>query len=206
MDIITSKVPKKASFFFLLFISISYSQTKRANTISSQEAFDMTELKGVTYSDNKPVIIAESKLNDQYYTTDIFPYLYKDYPLNGNFSISNRDTSELGVIPAKAIPVNAYYMTSIENDVNQPWTRANFPYKYNMPLLYKQDWVDLNNQIVNSYINGETGSAVLAQRFINSTFQFMRYGNYEIVMKYNLPGDKQSNEFIYKYRNNNNFR
>ena len=34
----------------------------------------------------------------------------------------------------------------------------------------------------------------------------MRYGNYEIVMKYNLPGDKKSTEYTYKYKNNNNFR
>lgn len=176
------------------------------NTISSQEAFDMAELNGVTYSDGKAMITAESKLNDEYYTTDIFPYLYKDYPLNGNYFINNRDTSELGVIPAKAIPLNSYYMTSIENDVNQSWTKGNFPFKYNMPLLYKQDWIDLDNQIINAYINGDTSVELIAKRFINSNFLFMRYGNYEIVMKYNLPGYKQTNEFTYKYKNNNNFR
>ncbi|RZJ53657.1 MAG: hypothetical protein EOO44_07790 [Flavobacterium sp.] len=176
------------------------------NTISSQEAFDMTELNGATYSDNKALVTAESKLNDEYYTADVYPYLYKDYPLNGNFSISNRDTNELGVIPSKAIPLNAYYMTSIENDVNQSWTKENFPFKYNMPLLYKQDWIDLNNQIVNAYVNGDVSVETIAKRFMNSNFLFMRYGNYEIVMKYNLPGDKQSRDFIYKYKNINNFR
>ncbi|WP_374175268.1 hypothetical protein [Flavobacterium tructae] len=176
------------------------------NTISSQEAFDMTELNGVTYSDNKPVITAESKLNDQYYSTDIYPYLYQNYPLNNTYSITNRDVNELGVIPAKAIPLNAYYMSSIENDVNQSWTKGNFPFKYNMPLLYKQDWVDLNNQIINDYVNGDANTELLAKRFINANYLFMRYGNYEIVMKYNLPGDKQANEFTYKYKNNNNFR
>ncbi|KQO32912.1 hypothetical protein ASF10_20120 [Flavobacterium sp. Leaf82] len=188
--------------FWPLFSDVIY----LTNTISSQEAFDLVDLQGVNYSDNKPIIIAQSKLNDQYYTTDIFPYLYKDYPVNGNYAISNRDTSELGVIPAKAIPVNAYYMTSIENNVNQSWTKGNFPYKYNLPLIYKQDWVDLDNQIINGYVNGDTSIETIAKRFKNSTFQFMRYGNYEIVMKYNLPGDKQANEFTYKYRNNNNFR
>ena len=177
-----------------------------SNTISSHEAFDLAELQGVTYSDNKSLILAHSKLNDEYYTTDIFPYLYKDYPLNGSYSINNRDTNELGVIPAKAIPLNSYYMASIENDVNQSWTKGNFPFKYNMPLLYKQDWVDLNNQIINAYVNGDSGSESIAKRFLNSKYLFMRYGHYEILMKYNLPGDKQSTEFIYKYKNNNQFR
>lgn len=176
------------------------------NTISSQEAFDIVDLQGVNYSDNKPMIVAQSKLNDEYYAIDIYPYLYKDYPLNGNYSITNRDTNELGVIPAKAIPLNAYYMTSIENNINQSWTKSNFPYKYNMPLLYKQDWIDLNNQIANAYVNGEASIESIAKRFRSSNFLFMRYGNYEIVMKYNLPGDKQASEFTYKYRNNNNFR
>ncbi|MEO8239277.1 MAG: hypothetical protein ABI576_14325 [Flavobacterium sp.] len=177
-----------------------------SNTISSQEAFDIVDLQGVNYSDNKPMVNAQSKLNDEYYTSDIFPYLYKEYPLNGSYSINNRDTSELGVIPAKAIPLSAYYMTSIENNVNQPWTKGNFPFKYNMPLLYKQDWVDLDNQIINAYVNGDTSVESVAKRFKNSNFLFMRYGNYEIVMKYNIPGDKQVNEFTYKFRNNNNFR
>ncbi|WP_223255487.1 hypothetical protein [Flavobacterium sp. LM4] len=176
------------------------------NTISSQEAFDIVDLQGVDYSDNKPMISAQSKLNDEYYTADIFPYLYKDYPLNGSYAISNRDTNELGVIPAKAIPLSAYYMTSIENNVNQSWTKGNFPFKYNMPLLYKQDWIDLDNQIINAYVNGDTSVESVAKRFVNSNFLFMRYGNYEIVMKYNLPGDKQANEFTYKYKNINNFR
>ena len=176
------------------------------NTITSQEAFDIVELQGVDYSDNKPIIVVQSKLNDTYYTTDIYPYLYKDYPLNGVYSITNRDTDDLGIIPSKAIPLSAYYITSIENDVNQSWTKTNFPYKYNMPLLYKQDWVDLNNQIINDYIDGVTNRSSIANRLLSNNYLFMRYGDYEIVMKYNLPGNKQSKEYTYKFRNNNDFR
>lgn len=176
------------------------------NTIKSQEAFDLTELKGVSYSDNKPLIEAESKLNDNYFTTDIYPFLYKEYPLNSKFSIKERDTNEYGVIPSKAIPLNSYYISSIENNINQTWTKDNFPFKYNMPLLYKQDWTDLNNQIINAYINGDKGIDSLANLFLNNNYLFMRFGIYEIVVKYNLPGNKQNNEFVYKFKNNNNFR
>ncbi|QOG01737.1 hypothetical protein [Flavobacterium sp. MDT1-60] len=147
-----------------------------------------------------------TKLNDDYYNVDIYPYLYKDYPLNNNFSINNRDTDELGIIPAKAVLLNSYYMTSIENDINQSWTKTNFPFKYNLPLLYKQDWVDLNNQIINAYINGDRNVESITKCFLNSNYLFMRYGNYEILMKYNLPGDKKLTEYIYKYKNNNKFR
>jgi hypothetical protein len=177
-----------------------------SNTISSQEAFDIVDLMGVAYSDNKAVISAESKLNDQYYLVDIYPYLYKDYPLNGTFTITNRDTNELGVVPAKAIPLSSYYTVSLENNINQSYTKGNFPFNYNMPFFYKEDWADLNNQIVNSYVNGDASIMALSQRFHNSNFQFMRHGNYEIVVKYNLPGNKQANEFVYKYKNIADFR
>lgn len=97
-------------------------------------------------------------------------------------------------------------MTSIENDINQSWTKSNFPFKYNMPLVYKSDWVDLNNQIVNDYINGITQSYELAQFFIKNNYLFMRYGDYEITMQYQLPGDKKTTDYTYKFRNNNKFR
>ena len=48
----------------------------------------------------------------------------------------------------------------------------------------------------------DTSTETIEKRFINSNFLFMRYGNYEIVMKYNLLGDKQSKEFVYQYKNN----
>jgi hypothetical protein len=176
------------------------------NTITSQEAFDLVELQGVKYTDNIPLVKAESALNDTYYTTDLYPYLYRDYPLNGTYYITNRDVKELGVVPYRAIPLNSYYMSCIENDVNQSWTKSNFPFKYNLPLLYKQDWVDINNQIMNDYVDGKVGTATVAERFLNSDFLFMRYGLYEVKMKYSIPGNKKTTEFVYKFKNDNNFR
>ncbi|WP_236023980.1 hypothetical protein [Flavobacterium flabelliforme] len=176
------------------------------NTISSQEAFDLAELQGVTHSDNKPIVTAKSKLNDDYYLKDIYPYLYKNYPINNIYSIKDRDTDDLGVIPSKAIPLNAYYMTSIENEINQSWTKSNFPFKYNMSMVYKLDWIDLNNQIINDYINGIQNSFEIAQFFLKNNYLFMRYGDYEITMQYQLPGGKKITDYNYKFRNNNKFR
>jgi hypothetical protein len=188
--------------FVVLYPDVIY----LSNTISSQEAFDLVDLQGATYSDNLPIITAQSALNDPYYSTDIYPYLYRDYPLSNVYYITNRDTKDLGIIPAKAIPLNAYYMTSIENDVNHAWTKSNFPFKYNLPLVYKEDWIDLNNQIVNDYINGLVSSTSIAKRFMNSDYLFMKYGYYDVLMKYNLPGGKKATEYTYKFKNNNNFR
>ncbi|PAM94954.1 hypothetical protein B4N84_10660 [Flavobacterium sp. IR1] len=195
-------IKTKAYNFGVLYSDVIY----LSNTINSDEAFDLADLQGVSYADNKPLITAQSSLNDEYYKIDIHPYLYKDYPLNGMYHITQRDTEEYGVVPAKAITLNASYITSIENNVNHGWTKENFPFKYNLPLLYKQDWTDLNNQIIRDYFGGAAASLPIGKRFLNSTYLFMRSGSYDIKLKYKLPGGKKSSDFTYTFKNKNSFR
>ncbi|MFK7108755.1 hypothetical protein [Flavobacterium oreochromis] len=176
------------------------------NGISSQEVFDLTDLQGSGYTENIPLVTATSKLNDTYYTTDMYPYLYKDYPLAGSYSVTNRDEKELGTPPAKALPLSNYYLTNLENNTNLSSLKTIFPFKYNLPLIYKQDWMDLRNQIVNDYVNGTINSNSLAYTFINKEYTFMRFGFYEVVLKYTLPGNKKTTSYLYKYKNNNQVR
>ncbi|QYS89613.1 hypothetical protein [Flavobacterium davisii] len=158
-----------------------------SNTLNSQEAFDLTDLQGTMYSETTPLLTATSKLNDTYYTTDMAPYLYKAYPLAGSYTLRNRDTNELGLPPAKALPISTYYLTSLENDTNTQWLKSNFPFKYNLPLLYKSDWMDLRDQVVNDYVNGTITSTSLAYQFLSKEYTFMRFGFYEVALKYRLP-------------------
>lgn len=176
-----------------------------SNTISDQEAYDLVDLEGTIYSNNTPLLKIESTLQDDYFQLDINPYLYKNYPLAG-YTITNRDTEQLGIIPTKALPITSYYLMSIENNVNSNWVRTNFPYKYNLPLLYKQDWVDLRNQIVNDYVQQKITTTNPAYPFLEKEFLFMRKGYYPVQMKYTLPGDKKATTFTYKFKNENNFR
>lgn len=177
-----------------------------SNSITSQEAFDLTDLQGSIYSNSLPLVTAASKLNDTYYAIDMFPYLYKQYPIAGTYSIRNRDEEEFGLPPAKALPLSNYYLTSLENDSNPSWLKSNFPFKYNLPLIYKQDWMDLRDQIVNDYVSGEIDSNSLAYTFINKEYTFMRYGFYEVALKYVLPGNRKTTEYTYKFKNNNQIR
>ncbi|WP_421498032.1 hypothetical protein [Flavobacterium columnare] len=177
-----------------------------SNTMDSQEAFDLTDLQGTVYSEAIPLLTATSKLNDTYFTTDMAPYLYKAYPLAGSYTLRNRDTNELGLPPAKALPISAYYLTSLENDTNAQWLKSNFPFKYNLPLLYKSDWMDLRDQVVNDYVNGTITSTSLAYQFLSKEYTFMRFGFYEVNLKYRLPGDKKTTEYTYKFKNSNQVR
>ncbi len=177
-----------------------------SNTINSQEAFEVADLAGTIYSDSKPLINATATLQDDYYTIDIGPNIYNSYPFGGTYEITNRILTEFGNPPSKALRLNNYYMMSIENDVNQDWTKSNFPFEYNLPLIYKQDWVDLYNQIINDQINGIINTSHPAYGLINKDYLFMRVGFYNIAMKYDLPGNKNSNTFYYRFKNENRFR
>jgi hypothetical protein len=177
-----------------------------SNTINSLEAFEVVDLTGTIYSANKPLINASSTLQDEYFVTDINPNIYNSYPFGGKYEITTRDVTVLGTPPAKALPLNAYYMMSIENDVNQDWTKQNFPFKYNLPLVYKEDWMNLYNQIVNDRANGVITTSHPAYSLVSKDYLFMRGGFYTVSIKYSLPGDKKTSNFYYRFKNPNQFR
>ncbi len=177
-----------------------------SNTINSQEAFEVVDLSGTLYSANKPLIEASSTLQDDYFGIDINPNIYNSYPFGGKYEITSRDVTEFGNPPSKALPLNSYYMLSIENDINDTWTKQNFPFKYNLPLVYKEDWMNLYHQIVNDQINGTINTSHPAYRLVSKDYLFMRAGFYNVSIKYNLPGNKKTSNFYYRFKNPNNFR
>ena len=177
-----------------------------SNTINSNEAFDLPELEGTKYTDNIPLIKAEANLVDEYFNTDINPPLYGQYPIGNSYEITHRDTEDLGLTPIRALPLNAYYMASLEHDTNDEWVKSNFPFKYNLPLTYRKDWANIKNQVVNDYVANVIDSSHPAFYFIDQDFLFMRYGFYEVKLSYKLPGDKKAVDYIYKFKNTNDFR
>ena len=177
-----------------------------ANQISSEETFDVVELTGNQYTENKPLVQVEATLSDGYYLKDMKPPIYGQYPLGGKYKIENREEKEYGVPPKRAVPILAYYLSSAQNDVNQGWMKSNFPYFYNLPLLYKQDWVDLHSQILNDYVDGLILRGSEAASFLDKDFYFMRYGKYTINMQYILPGGVKGSSYQYDFKNNNKFR
>ena len=177
-----------------------------SNAISSQEAFEIIDLTGTVYTDDKPLITAAATLQDDYFGTDMNPNIYATYPLGGKYEITYRDINEVGRIPTRALPINATYLLNLENNINNGWNKQVFPFKYNLPLLYKSDWMHFYNKIANDQANGIITTAHPAYALISKNFTFMRFGFYNIEMKYNLPGDKHSKNFYYQFKNLNQFR
>ncbi|MDM1398062.1 hypothetical protein HX049_12865 [Myroides odoratimimus] len=176
------------------------------NAISSEEPFEAIELVGSSFTDGKPLLQPEAVMDDKYFIMDINPFLYANYPLEGKYTFTHRDTQEYGVVPSKALFIRSYYLMSADRNVNKNWRMSYFPYTYNLGLVYKEDWVNLTNQMVNDAIDKPISSSSVYYELLRKRFEFMRHGDYNIKVNYVLPGEKQKVEYKYKYRNLNEFR
>jgi hypothetical protein len=163
------------------------------------EPFDLTELVGSAQTEDKPLITLAAALDESFYTTKIRPLLYEDYPVQGVIHVINRDANILGVPPAKALPIMTTYLNQIENNNFTGLVTKRFPYYYNLPQIYKFDFIDLQSQVINTYLGNPSNPAY--QRFISATYPFITPENYRINLKYNLPGGIQGTSSTFSYKN-----
>jgi hypothetical protein len=161
--------------------------------VRNMEPFDMVELAGNQYTRNQPLVAVIATLNEPFYTETIRPLLYQPYPVDGNIRITHRNTSELGVPPARAIPVNSEYLTNVENNnFTIRMASERFPYIYDVFSAFRNDFVNIQGQILNRYKN-DTGNP-LYQRFVVQSFPRITHGNYTINLQYTFPdGTKGTN-------------
>lgn len=165
--------------------------------IKPSEPFDLTELTGMATSDFKPLVQPVATLDDAYFTYDIYPNLYKNYPLAEGLHLTHRDTAAYGLKPARALPVLHSYLMDAEAGATRLQTRL--PYVYNLPHVYKLDYLDLQNQIVNKFL-GLPGLSQYSY-FITGRYEFIRYGTYRVRYQYVLPGGQKGSSAIVEYAN-----
>ncbi|MBL0683260.1 hypothetical protein [Aquimarina mytili] len=173
--------------------------------ISFNEGFDIVELKGNKYSENKALVVVESDLQDSYFTKDINPVIYQKYRQGSKYAVT-RDVSEFGYVPKKALPILSNYLTSVEYNVDLNWRATRFPYRYNLPDIYYQDYIDIRDRVLNDYAKGLLPSGSPEIDIINQDYKFMLYGKYNIKLQYILPGGIKGSSANYKYKNNLKFR
>ena len=170
------------------------------SSIQGHEGFELVELRGTEYSDRVPLISAESTLKDSYFVQDIDPIIYQKYGLDNKYTIS-RSPEEFGFRPKKALPISTSYITSLEHNVNLEWRSLRFPYIYNLPEVYKVDYLDISDRVLNDFVNGSLSSSDPALQILDNEFMFMRYGNYDVTLKYILPGGINGTSATYKFKN-----
>ncbi|RKF03601.1 hypothetical protein C8N26_1991 [Tenacibaculum lutimaris] len=176
-----------------------------SNRIESHEPFDIVELLGTSYTDNVPLVTIEATLQDDYFEKDINPPLYAKYPLGG-YRVKRRDESELGAPPKYALPLLNTYVNNVEYEVNKNMLETTFPFRYNLGYVYKQDWIDIESQIVNDYSDGIINNGNLVLEFLDKNYLFMRYGEYKVKLFYTLPSGIKGTNTTYKFKNPNKFR
>lgn len=170
-----------------------------ASTIEQHnEGFDLIELVGNNYSENKPLIVASATLEDEYFKQDIAPLLYENYPISGKYDF-NRDTNVLGVAPSKAISVRTNYLASISNDTDEDWRLKSFPFKYMLPKVYRDDFEAVMINISNDYHNNIDVEAKALQ-FLDNRFGFMREGKYKTRFSYVIPGGIKKTYALFDFK------
>ena len=169
----------------------------------TMEPFDIAELAGTDRTENKPLISVSAALDEYYYREKMYPLLYREYPAAGLFKVKRYDAEEIGVPPAKAIPVISTYLSKVENNDFTGIAKNLFPYRYDLPIYYKADLIDLQSQVLSAYVKNTDKriDASTYAHFVNATFPFISAGQYKINLQYIMPGEVKGTSGTFEYRN-----
>lgn len=198
----TDKMNQKALVNGLREIIYSDVHALRAE-VSNSEKFSKEELSGALYSQNKPLVTVEAILDDAYFTSEIRPLIYAEYPLDGNLTVT-RSTSAMGLPPVKAIEKLTWYETYLEESPSNSYLFTRMPFRYHLPYYYKQDFIDLQYKIVNRYLQNPGSYQSKIQQYnyiINGIFPYIKPGNYKVKYQYTLPGDVPGTSKVFTYTN-----
>lgn len=167
--------------------------------VSNGEAFDLPELAGTDYTAGMPLVQPYAVVNDAYFTEDLNPLFYADLPYE-DINISGRDTAELGFIPRRALPISLGYRSLVENgNFSDQQVTQWLPYIYDLPSIYKADFQDIQNQLVNRYLG--TPRQKDFEKIINGYYPFIREGFYEVNYQFVLPGGTKGSASVVRYQN-----
>ncbi len=185
----------------IIYSDVHALQTKHAAT----EPFESIELVGNDYTEYKPLVSVEATLDDNYYQSEVFPLIYQEYPLAGQFTV-DRDVSILGIPPKKGVEIMTWYETYLESNPGSYLLRERMPYRYYLPFHYKEDFIDLQYKVVNAYLNDPVQYQSQIQQYsyiINGIFPYIKQGNYNTTYKYTLPGEEAESSTTYTFNKPN---
>lgn len=163
---------------------------------ASYEPFNVSELVGSQYTDSKSLITTEAVTEDAYFNSYLNPLFYSKYPIDGSVFINQRNISDLGLVPIKAVDVPLYYATLLETNVSDITLKTRLPFRYNLPTFYRQDYGELKYKVVNKFmyptVNFEKYN--LFKDLIDNLYVPISIGTYKIKIKYKLNEDEFSSE------------
>ena len=167
--------------------------------VGDYEGFEVAEMTGTNYTGYKPLVNVEAVMQDAYYVNDINPLLYANYPVDPSIIITRRNTEELGITPSKALLLTPAYLAEATTGKVTSWIKTRLPYIYDLPQVYKQDFVELQYKVVNKFLG--TTDAYKYDYLINGHFPFIRYGTYKVQYQYVLPDGTKTSSAVLDYHN-----
>ncbi|WP_409416973.1 hypothetical protein [Flavobacterium sp. PS2] len=185
-------------------VEIIYSDIHALQSLNnSTEPFDEIEIIGNEKTLNVPLINVEAILDDSYYKNEIYPLVYKGYPLEGIITF-DRDTKILGIPPTKGVETLAWYQDYIINNPNSFMLKEYLPFRYNQPFYYKNDFLDVRYKIVNYFVNTRNQAMINKYDYIiNGKFPYIKQGSYNIKLNYTLPGGQLGSSSIFTFNKSN---
>jgi hypothetical protein len=163
------------------------------SNISGPEPFSYEEIYGSPM--NAPLVQMEADLsNVSWYSNEVYPLVYKDYPINGTLHFReayNRNPATLGVVPTKGVYLYQYpynFQIGEENVTTGTVTLTPTVGRFDYYLAYHMfnDYMDLAGQAANYVVRN--GSTPRLEQLITTTFPVIRKGDYWVNINYVLPG------------------
>lgn len=178
-----------------LWIKLSSDVITLQNNMTADEYFDVTELTGTKYTDNKPLINLTALMDDSF--AGKFKGLFYDaYPIN-ELTLDRAENEEdfAGIPPVKAFPVFTSYLQYLGSDKGNGFLKQTFPYKYDLFSFYKSDWYELLSKAASKYVGTPMNARPQAiNNLLQSTYGTIPTIKYKVKAKYVLPGDKAGSE------------
>jgi len=163
-------------------------------TFYSDEMFDEYEIYG---KGNVEVLIKREAVLEtaDWYQANIYPLMYKGYPLHSKAQIRNRNPSILGIPPTKSIDfwqLNDHYLLN-ETDISLGQVRLKDDkthFVYTLPQIWARDYYDIRNGLANLVANGFSPDSRMNSILLKYPWPQVSAGNYPIKLEYVLPGRK----------------
>lgn len=186
----TFKAKINSLSFTNLWMKVSSDVVTLQNNMNASEYFDITELQGSEYSDNKPLIVLTAKMEDSF-ANKFKQLIYDAYPIDEMILDRDTDDAEIKIPPTNALPIFTSYISYLGNQKSDPFLKRTFPYQYDLFRYYKLDWYEMATKAASKYIDTPSGRIPSAVRAImESSFNIIPNGKYKVEAQYILPGNK----------------
>lgn len=178
--------------------------------VTPYEGFELFEIVGNSYTDNKAMIEGEGdEPSDAYYQT-LLKQIVPRYNGNTQFEVTPGIATAYGTPPFKAITPVWFYIARLQSKEYSDLLRTRLPFVHNLNKYFNLQFLDLRRQVIRTYLG--TGYGVVVdpdsygsipeqyKRLCNEGFPFMLKGKYKVRFKLvQLDGTQSTpSEFIYE--------